>query len=75
METIEIRCPIGPQRLLSKLLVRGQHPAVTTDNLIEFACSDCKQTLQKQGQKVRRILHRYDLSGDLIETVIERGGR
>lgn len=76
METIEIRCPIGPRRLLSKLLVRGEHPHVTPDNLIEFACADCKVTLQRSGSpRVKRVLHRYDLLGTLVETVVERSGR
>lgn len=76
MESIEIRCPVGPRRLLSKLLVRGEHPDITPDNLIEFACSDCKQTLSRQGNsRVKRVLHRYDLAGVLVETVVERSGR
>lgn len=74
VETIEIRCPVGPQRLFSKVLRRGEKPTVT-DNLIEFACADCKLALQRKGERVKRILHRFDLAGELVESVIERGGR
>lgn len=70
MQTVEIRCPIGPKRLLSKLLVAGEKPRVTEGNLIEFACDDCKRTLRQQGNTVTRVLHRYDLAGELVETEV-----
>lgn len=71
MHYVEIRCPIGPKRLLSKLLIEGERPTITPGNLIEFACSDCKRTLRSQGESVYRVLHRYDLSGALVETLVE----
>jgi hypothetical protein len=70
METVEIRCPVGPRRLLSKLLVAGGKPTVVEGNLIEFACDDCKRTLRQQGRTIVRVLHRYDLTGELVETVV-----
>jgi hypothetical protein len=74
MESIEIRCPVGPRRLLSKLLVRGESPTIT-DNLIEFACDDCKQNQRRLGRNVKRVLHRYDLAGVLVETLLERSAK
>lgn len=72
MPTVEIRCPVGPRRLLSKLLVRGEKPVVVEGNLIEFACDDCKKTLrQQQAGPVTRVLHRYNLAGELVETVVQ----
>lgn len=71
MQTVEIRCPVGPRRLLSKLLVAGEKPHVVEGNLIEFACDDCKRTLRQQGRIVIRVLHRYDLAGELVETVVQ----
>lgn len=69
MKEIEIRCPVGPRRLFMKMLSAGQRPEVTASNLIELACSDCKRLLRdKHGVKCTRVLHRYDLSGELIET-------
>jgi len=71
MPTIEIRCPEDPRRILSKILIRGEKPRVTEDNLIEIACDACKTRLRKQGQTVAIVLHRYDLVGELIETQID----
>ncbi len=69
MRTVEIRCPVGPQRLLSKLLLEGDRPHIVEGNLIEFACDDCKRSLRQRGEQVVRVLHRYNLAGDLVETV------
>ena len=69
METVEIRCPVGPRKLLSKLLVRGDQPTIVAGNLIEFSCEDCRRILRKRGEAVAHVLHRYDLAGELIETV------
>lgn len=71
MVEVEIRCPIGPKRLLSKLLMSGERPTVTDGNLIEFSCTDCRKELRTKGRSVSRVLHRYDLSGELIESVIQ----
>lgn len=68
MVTIEIRCPLGPKRLFSKLIHSEEKPLITSDNLIEFACTDCRKRLNSQGHHYSRVLHRYDLAGQLIET-------
>jgi len=69
--SIEIRCPNGPKRLFSKLRVGDEPIHVTVDNLIEFACSDCKRTLRREGFEVDRVLHQYNFLGQLIDTFIE----
>lgn len=66
---VEIRCPTGPQRLFFKLLQSGEQPKIVSGNLIELACSDCARLIRKSGRPVYRVLHRYDLTGELIETV------
>ena len=72
IEVVEIRCPVGPQRLFAKFrLEGGVSPHVTQDNLVEFACSDCKKALRDKGVPVSRVLHRYDFFGELIESVRE----
>lgn len=72
METVEIRCPVGPRRLLSKLLVAGERPKHVDGNLIEFSCDDCKKNLRRRGMTVVRVLHRYNLAGELVQTALER---
>ena len=71
MRAVELRCPVGPRRLLSKLLIFGACPIIVPGNLVELACEDCKKTLRRQGQTLVRVLHRFDLAGDLVETYVE----
>lgn len=68
---IEIRCPNGPQRLFMKLLSDGGHPRVVPDlNLMELACGDCARQMRKDGLEVYRILHRYAMTGELVENAL-----
>lgn len=70
MNTVELRCPVGPQRLLSKLRLSGKEPSYTDDNLIEFACADCRRTLRNTGRNVTLVLHRYNFLGQHVEDEI-----
>lgn len=81
VEEVEVRCPVPvklpsghciPGRLLLKLLVSGERPSyVHPDNLIELACEDCRNRLRRQGVSVKRVLHRFDLTGTLVETLTD----
>jgi hypothetical protein len=71
-ETIEVRCPVGPQRLFTKLKL-GEEAArmVQPANLIEFTCQDCTgKTSRAQGHAVK-VFHRYNFLGELVETIVE----
>jgi hypothetical protein len=68
VETVEIRCPVGPRKLLSKLLVSGEQPEIVDGNLIEFSCEDCRRIHRKRGEFYAHVLHRYNLAGELVET-------
>ncbi len=68
---VEMRCPLGHRRLLAKMLVSGQKPHINTENLVELACSDCARDLRKQGIPTSRVLHRYDILGNFVETVTD----
>ncbi len=73
METIDIRCPEDPRRLFLKLKRSGEDTPVVDGNLIELACYECCKALRHQGQRnVVRVLHRYDLAGELVETEVVR---
>lgn len=70
-ETIEIRCPVGPQRLFLKLHIEGAVTMVNPElNCMELSCQDCCRTLRKEGHAVFRVLHRYAINAELIETVV-----
>jgi hypothetical protein len=85
-QVVDVRCPVGmlrddgtchPGKLLLKIHRAGGRPAyVHPDNLIELYCEDCTRRLRRAGRGVRRVLHRYDFAGSLVETLVvedERG--
>jgi hypothetical protein len=70
-EEIELRCNAG--KLLAVMLLRGEQPSfVKPDNLIELPCSWCRDQEKRRGLRLQRVVHRFDLSGALIETLIQR---
>ena len=81
VEEVEVRCPVPqflpggdckPGKLLLKLRLSGEIPSyVYPDNLIELACEDCRRSLRSSGRRVRRVLHRFDLAGNLVETLTD----
>jgi hypothetical protein len=72
MDEIEIRCPVGPRRLLFKMYQEGHRPHVVPGNLIEVACDDCKRTMRRRDPSVVRVVHRFNLAGELIESKVIR---
>lgn len=79
--TVEVRCPVprewpdgrcDPGHLFFRMRLAGEQPQfVHPDNLIELACYDCKKRLAKSGIVVKRVLHRYDMLGQLVETLTQ----
>jgi len=70
METVEIRCPVGPQRLLMKLKLGDVTPHYTSDNLMEIACSDCRTALRRKRRLVSLVLHYYNFLGEVVKTEV-----
>lgn len=72
MPDVEVRCPVGPQRLFSKLKL-GEETARKIDpgNLIEFSCSDCSRRLSKERDEPLRVFHRFNFVGDCVNTLVE----
>lgn len=78
---IEVRCPVPqrlpdghsrPGKLLFKLRVAGGLPSfVQPDNLIELPCEECRHQLRRRGTRVTRVLHRFDLAGNLVATLTD----
>lgn len=69
---VEVRCPVGPQKLFTKLKL-GETTAryIQPDNVIEIACSDCRKLVRnRRGDEVVHVLHRYNFLGELIETLV-----
>lgn len=64
----ELRCPVGPRRLLAIYRSAGRRPTYT-DGQIEFACTDCARSLRRSGQDVARVLHRFNVLGECVQTI------
>lgn len=74
VNVVEVRCPVGPQRLFTRLKL-GEEFARYIDrgNLIEFTCSDCAKEISRQRNWPFRVYHRFNFLGELIETTaVER---
>lgn len=70
-EAVDLRCPENPSKLLAKLRLTGEQPTITDGNLMELHCRDCTQRERQQDPSVRRVLHRYNFLGELIESSID----
>lgn len=79
----EIRCPLGPRKLLAKMRLQDDPEAVKRmvmpDNLLELSCRDCTKKARRDAvesglEPPLRVLHRYDVLGELVETVEEYDG-
>jgi len=68
MSSVDLRCPVGPRRLLAILRQEGKKPVYLEDNTVEFACSDCARAARREGRDVLRVLHRYNFIGELVDT-------
>ena len=68
MGSVDLRCPVGPRRLLAILRQEGKRPTYLEDNTVEFACSDCARAARRAGRDVLRVLHRFNFAGQLVDT-------
>lgn len=62
MSTVDLRCPVGPRKLLARLVAAGGRPSIVPGNLMELHCRDCSREEKIDDPGILRILHRYDLS-------------
>jgi hypothetical protein len=70
-EEVELRCPETAGKLLAKIRRQGEQPSyVHPDNLIELSCDSCKLSRRRAGLPVVRVLHRYDILGTLVATLV-----
>jgi hypothetical protein len=77
---VEIRCPQPYQyadhrphngKLLAVLAVGTKPSFIQPDNLIELVCAECKRAHAQRGERVTRVLHRYDFAGNFVSTLVE----
>jgi hypothetical protein len=70
---VEVRCPVGARSLLMKVRLEGGTARRTDGNLLELSCRDCTQAARRRARANHlpepvRILHRFDVLGQLIES-------
>lgn len=71
-ERVEIRCPTGAKKLLMVVRRLQETPVIVDGNLLELPCPDCRQNVAAiKGRKPKRVLHRFNVLGDLVESEIE----
>lgn len=58
---IDLRCPAG------YLLGRTIAPKIVEGNLVELDCRKCRKN---DHPEARRVLHRFNVLGDCVETVV-----
>jgi hypothetical protein len=63
----EVRCPVGFRKLFLRL--QGQSVTYVEGVFMELACSDCARESRQQGKDVRRVLHRYNILGEHVQTI------
>ncbi len=67
--TVEVRCPVGPRRLFTKLKLGEEFATfVQPENLIEFTCSDCAKRISREQGRPLRVYHRFNFIGELVQT-------
>jgi hypothetical protein len=68
--TVEVRCPVGPRKLFTKLKLGEETVQYLASNLIEFTCGDCARRIGRERGGPVRVFHRFDFIGQLIETLV-----
>lgn len=70
-DVVEVRCPVGPRRLFTKLKLGEEFGRYVNDvNLIEFTCSDCAKHYNTPYTRYW-VYHRFNFLGELISTSVE----
>lgn len=72
MNIVEVRCPVGPQKLFTKLKLGEEFGRYLPNNLIEFTCGDCARTLGRHDGNRYRVYHSFNFLGELIQTKAEQ---
>lgn len=64
---VELRCDLNPSRLFARWKV-DPNVRIVEGNLIEVACNDCRDALRRRGEDVARVLHSFNVLGELVQT-------
>lgn len=71
---VDLRCPVGAQKLLARIRQTQGQVKVTDDNLLELACRDCRSRVAAEtGVRPALVVHRFNILGELVESEVIRG--
>jgi hypothetical protein len=70
---VELRCPEGMGKLLAKTSHEGPAALALAAGVVEVACSNCARAHRARGLFCARVLHRFNLLGELVGTEIVPG--
>lgn len=70
-KTIDVRCPENPRHLFLKLKRSGEDVPVLEGNLLALACDECKKQQRRSDPTVLRVVHEYNLLGELVTTTVQ----
>lgn len=70
--TVEIRCPVGLERLFAKLQLTGDKPKFVEGVWMQISCYDCRRKLRDDGERVKAVFHYYDFLGELVKSEVSR---
>lgn len=68
MNTVEVRCPVGPRKLFTKLKLGEEFGTYLPNGLIEFTCQDCAKAYRRATNNFVRIYHSFNFIGELVST-------
>lgn len=69
---VDIRCNVGPKELLMRYRMVDAPIRIDEWNLMLLMCSWCSRQEKKKDPMVRRVIHKYNLLAELVESEIER---
>lgn len=67
---VEVRCPVGPRKLFSKLKLGEEIARPIPGNLIEFSCGDCARRVSRERGEPMQVFHQFNFLGELVQTVL-----
>lgn len=70
-ERIDLRCPVGAQKLLARIRQEHGMTPVVDGNLLELACRDCRNSVAREkGSRPALVVHRFNILGELVESEV-----
>lgn len=61
---VDLRCPRGMGKLL------GRASGIDAAGTVELACNSCARAQRAAGRPCARVVHRFNLLGELLSTTI-----